>query len=347
MKLQPLVSWWLILPYLILITAYLGRQILHDRRTHKRRAKRADFRQWLRRSILLALPILVAIGPSVQGGVSSPGVANLDVIFAVDTTPSMAALDYNGSQQRIEGVKQDMQALAASLKGAHIEIITFDSQANVILPLTTDSTAFSTAVQGMRPQINSYSRGSSIDKPLNMLTQEFKRSSTAYPDHYRLLFYFGDGEQTAETKPKSFSPVARYIDGGAILGYGTAKGAKIVKYTGLESTSKSTTYVSTIDEATNKLTAAVSHTDTAALKKIAGEIKVTYQDRNRGGPVEDLYQASQAALAVDRSQRVVHYLNLYWLAAVPLAGLLFWEWQRLVIKLFALRDHRRKENHVR
>lgn len=337
MKLQLLLPLWLLIPYTVLALGVVGRQVWKLRK--RRKQYRYLSKQFVRRSAILLLPILVALGPSVQGGTSSPGVANLDVVFAVDTTPSMGALDYAGTRQRMEGAKADIKALAASLQGAHFEIITFDSGASVILPLTTDTTAFSTAVDGMTPQINSYSQGSTIDKPISLITQELKASSTAYPDHYRLLFYLGDGEQTADAPVKPFSSIARYLSGGGVLGYGTAKGAQMVKYTGIDSTSNAASYITTIDQNTGKLTPAVSKTDGAALQKIAKELKVTYQDRNQGGSVSGLYQASQAALAVDKSQRVVHYLNLYWLIGIPLAGLLFWEWQILITRLLDMREH--------
>lgn len=342
MKLQPIISWWLLSPYLIAVLSFVGWQFWRIRH-QKRRDRPALLARWFRRSALLVLPVIIALGPSVQGGVSSPGTANLDVIFVVDTTPSMGALDYESKRQRIEGVKQDLLALSDGLQGAHMQIITFDTEANVILPLTTDVTAFSTAVQSMTPQINSYSQGSTIDKPVGLMTQELKAIDAAYPDHYRLLFYLGDGEQTAETAVTTFSPAAKYLDGGAVLGYGTPTGARMVKYTGLYSTDSRPTFITTIDTATNELVPAISNSNPASLQKIAKELGVTYQSRNAGGPVDDLFESSQATLAIDRSQRVIHYLNLYWLIAIPFAGLIFWEWQTLVVKLFELRDRRKDQ----
>ena len=348
MKLQPLISWWLLLPYLLAVVSAISWQILHTRRQRAGKRKQALDRstklRWWRRVAILLLPVAIAIGPSVQGGVSAPGIANLDVIFVVDTTPSMGALDYTGKKQRIEGVKEDLIAIGNSLQGAHMQIITFDTEANTILPLTTDATAFATAVRGMTPQIHSYSQGSTIDKPVSLVVEELKNIEATYPQHYRLLFYMGDGEQTADTPVKTFAPVANYLDGGAVLGYGTTKGAQMVRYTGLGNTSNAPSYITTIDTSTNQLTAAVSSTNPTALQTIAKQMRVTYQNRNQGGPVSELHQASQTALAIDRSQRVVHYLNLYWLAAIPFAGLLFWEWQALIVKLYQLRQ-RSKEEH--
>ncbi len=342
MKLQPLVPLWLLIPYLLLTLGAAGWQIwrLWNKDKGKDRIKtRPLLIRWCRRGALLVLPAIIAFGPSVPGGTSAPGVANLDVIFAVDTTPSMGALDYNGTKPRMDGVRQDMLALATKLRGAHLEIIAFDSSANVILPSTTDPTAFATATDGLSPQVSSYSQGSSIDEPINLITQELKNSKTAYPQRNRLLFYLGDGEQTSPTAIESFAPLVPYLSGGGILGYGTTTGAQIPNDTGLGTVS-TTPYIMTVNGTTNTLTPAISHMDPTALQNIATQLKVTYHDRDQGGSVNSVYTASQAPLAVDRSQRIVHYLNLYWLFAIPFAGLLFWEWQLLVVRVFELRQAR-------
>lgn len=341
MKFELLAPWWLIVAYFILIlcaAAWQTKHILHK--------EKAVMMRWIRRGILLLLPIFIALGPSIPGGTSSPAVANLDIIFAVDTTPSMGALDYHGTQQRIVGVKKDLLALAKKLQGAHLELITFDSNANVILPFTTDTTAFSTAVEGMTPEISSYSQGSAIDKPISLATQELKESKTADPARRRLFFYLGDGEQTADQGIQSFAPLAPYLSGGAVLGYGTTNGAEMIDDTGTVATTKTQSYIMTLDPSTLKLVPGISHMDPTTLKTIASQLKVTYQDRDNGGPINNIYQVSKAALAVDRSQHIVRYLNLYWFLAIPFAVLVFWEWQAIILRLFDLREHHEKSSHA-
>lgn len=338
MKLEPLISWWWIGLYLLVVLPAIGWQFWQIfRRKHRRTA----LKRWLPRAAILVLPAFIAVGPSVPGGVSSPGVANLDVIFAVDTTPSIGALDYAGSKQRLDGVKQDLQTLAGKLRGAQLEVITFDSLARVILPPTNDATAFATATQGLTPQISSYSQGSNINEPIKLITEELKSSKSAHSEHYRLLFYFGDGEQTANEPAKSFASLKEYLNGGAVLGYGTTKGAKIPKYTSSDSTTQPSEYITTVDAATKKAVPAISRMSPETLKKMATELALTYQDRNRGGSMNNLDQSSRTKLLVDHSQRVVHYFNLYWLVAIPFAGLIFWEWLQLAMKLFDLRKHRK------
>jgi Ca-activated chloride channel family protein len=340
MKFQPLVTLWLLIPYLLAALGASGWQLWR-----MRRKGRHVLIKWSRRAALLLLPALVALGPSVLGGTSAPGVSNLDVIFAIDTTPSMGAVDYDGTQQRLDGVKKDLLAMAGKLQGARLEVITFDSDANVILPFTDDPTAFSAAVEGLTPEPSSYSQGSAIDKPISLITQELKNSKTAYPQHERLLFYLGDGEQTISQPVASFAPIAPYLNGGAVLGYGTTTGAKILDYTGLTTSSTASSYIMTVGSG-NSLTPAISKMDPTALQLIASQLKVSFQDRNQGGSINSVYSASQAPLVVDKSQHIIRYLNLYWLIAIPYAGLLFWEWQSLVEKLFGLRDHSGGKKHA-
>jgi Ca-activated chloride channel family protein len=338
-KFEPLVSWWLIGAYGIIALGASAWQIWQVRH-----GGRKVLIKWLRRAALVVFPAILAIGPSIPGGTSSPGVTNLDVIFAVDTTPSMGAQDYDGTQLRLAGVKSDLLSLASKLPGAHLELITFDSNANVILPFTTDATAFQTAVASISPEVSDYSQGSAIDKPIALITQELNNSKLAHPDRQRLLFYLGDGEQTASTAVATFAPIAPDINGGGVLGYGTTAGGKMFNYTGADATGVALSYVTTVDPTTGKLVPAVSKIDPTALLLIASQLKVTYADRNQSGPIVGLFQASNAAVTIDRSQHLTRYLNLYWLFAIPFAGLFFWEWQNLVTGLLDLRQHHGGKN---
>jgi Ca-activated chloride channel family protein len=339
-KFELLAPWWIIVPYLMILLSasiWQGQRVLHKGRDVLIR--------WGRRGILLLLPVLLALGPSIPGGTSSPAVANLDIIFAVDTTPSMGALDYNVTQQRIVGVKKDLVALAKKLQGAHLELITFDSNPNIIVPFTTDTTAFSTAVNGMTPEVSSYSQGSSIDMPISLVEQQLKADKATYPARHQLFFYLGDGEQTSGQAVQSFAPLAKYLSGGAVLSYGTPKGAEMIDNTGSISPSKKVSYIMTLDASTLTLVPGVSHMDPTTLQTIASQLKVKYQDRDKGGSINNVYQISKAGLAIDRSQHIVRYLNLYWLFAVPFSVLLFWEWQAIILRLFDLREPRGKSRH--
>lgn len=338
MKLQPLITLWLLVPVAIAGSAALGWYIYS-----LRKSSREVLFPWIRRAALFVLLVLMALGISLPGGTSSPGVANLDVLIAVDTTASMGTEDYAGATLRMEGVKKDLAALGEKLKGAHFTIVTFDSRANVILPSTADNATFAAAVSTLSLEIYGTSRGSAIDKPVEISLQQLKRSKVAHPDRSRLFFYMGDGEQTSDAEVGSFKSLAPYIDGGAALGYGTTAGAKIQRYTGLQR-SGAPQYINTIDPATKALVPAISKLDETAMKKIAKELDIVYRNRNVGSPVDELYQASEAKLHVDKSKKVTHYQNIYWLFAIPIGALIFWEWKQVLLLTIELRKHQRSQN---
>lgn len=331
MRLQSLIVWWLLIPLVLLGVGALAWYIYG-----LRKGSRDELYVWIRRSAIFLLLVIVALGPSVPGGTSSPGVANLEVVIAVDTTSSMGAIDYADEKQRLDGVKKDLLALGEKLRGAHFALITFDSKANLALPSTPDSATFATAVNALSLEIYGTSKGSVIDKPTELSLQQLKKSKATDPDRSRLFFYVGDGEQTTDADVGSFNELKPFIGGGAVLGYGTSNGAKMIRNTGLNHTTTEPQYVNTFDATTKKPVPAVSKTDEQALKNIATELGVAYRNRNSGGSVDDIYKASNAQLLVDHSKKVTHYINLYWLFAIPLAGLIFWEWKQVLLLLIKL-----------
>lgn len=341
---QPLVAWWLIIPIVLLAFGAVGWQIFQVRKKNKK-----ILLTWIRRAVLLALLIVMAIGPSIPAGTTSPGIANLDVLIAVDTTSSMVAGDYNGDKTRLSGVKQDLLALGSELKGAHLAIITFNSKADLVLPFTADNATFVTAVETMSQEIYGTSKGSAIDQPIDLMTKQLKNSKAVHPDRSRMVFYIGDGEQTSDKDVKSFAAVAPLVNGGAVLGYGTSQGAKMLRYSGLgAATSDSTKYVNMLDPTSKKFVPAVSKINETNLKKIANDLKVAYRNRNKGGSLGNLLNDSKAELLIDRGKKITQYLNLYWFFAIPLTALLIWEWNKLVLLLVELRssDKKGKGRHV-
>ncbi|MDD0858350.1 VWA domain-containing protein [Arthrobacter alpinus] len=180
-----------------------------------------------------ALVVLVLIAGARPGlvGASAP-VANteLNVYFVVDVTPSVAAEDFNGKSPRLDGMKEDIRALATELAGARFSLLTFDSTAQVTMPLTTDATALDTMTQVLTPKAVYISQGSSISVANQLLAQRLAAAAKAHPERPRLVFYLGDGEQTADSAPKPFKENVELIDGGAVLGYGTEAGAKMREF---------------------------------------------------------------------------------------------------------------------
>ena len=101
---------------------------------------------------------------------------NLDVLFVIDNTISMNAEDYNGSNTRLSAVKKDCNYIINELNGARFSLITFDHTAKIITPYTKDANITVEAIDIIKPIDESYAKGSSLNTPLETMTQSLKSS---------------------------------------------------------------------------------------------------------------------------------------------------------------------------
>ncbi|WP_350269293.1 vWA domain-containing protein [Brevibacterium sp. CBA3109] len=184
--------------------------------------------KWFARMGIVAVLALALARPGIPIKSSTEEYeAAADVYFLVDTTTSMAAEDYDGAKTRLEGVKKDMLELAEQFPGTRLSIISFASTASTVMPLTTDHAAFASAVDVLSPEMSLNSNGSTITEAGAELDKRMKSNQEDRPENKNLVFYFGDGEQTAQSSIDSWSPFASRIDSGAVFGYGTSQGGKM------------------------------------------------------------------------------------------------------------------------
>lgn len=181
----------------------------------------------LRAGVALALSFAL-LRPGTEVSVGSTQVAaSADVFILADTSASAAAEDWDGERPRLEGIREDIGAIVDAVPGARYSLITFDSTAEPRMPLTTDDAAMRTAAEVMQPEIGSYSGGTSIGVASGLLSERLEAAAAERPDSARLVFYLGDGEQTATGEPESFRDCAALVTGGAVFGYGTAGGGRM------------------------------------------------------------------------------------------------------------------------
>ncbi len=328
MIMQPITWWWLIVLIGLALIALPAWMLINWRTNHQ------PVKVWLRRLILVVLLILMAFNPSLPGAKTDAGMTNLDVIFAVDTTVSMGAEDYNGNHMRLEGVRNDINALTKQMAGARFAVIRFDSTANVIVPMTSDATAIQTTMATLARENANASHGSAIDKPIAAILKQIRDDMQQNPQRATILFYLGDGEQTANSKIQSFAPITPFIKGGAVLGYGTAAGARMPVHfsIGPDDGSCDPTLaitgcwikdVSVYDP--NGTPDAISKINEKNLRTIASQLKLPYINRNNGGAIQNLVDQSQVKHVADTTRQVEYYYNLYWIVAIPILILLAME----------------------
>ena len=284
---------------------------------------------WSLRLVMVLACLVMLLRPGIPGGATQTLATDTDVVLVVDTTASIVAEDWNGDQPRLDGVRADVQALIEQYPGARFALVTFDAAAELRMPLTTDTTALVGSLGVLRPEVTSQSRGSSIGIAAPLVAETLQAAAEASPDRSRMVFYFGDGEQTVSSPPETFSASARYTDAGAVFGYGTAEGgpmritsggidgddAEYIEYEGAE---------------------ALSVIDGANLEAVAEQLGVEYQPRTADtAPV--LPEAPSTTTSYAESGEVGNVIELYWIAALLIVALLGVELTRATMLIARLR----------
>lgn len=295
-------------------------------RTLMKGATRTGWRaRWspIRRLGILALLALAAWGPAVPGALTKVVVSDVDVFLVIDTTTSMNAEDGGpDAQTRLDAVKADAYQAATAYGGARYSVITFDNGALVRMPLVADPTALRSQLDTLEVELADYAGGSSISEALDTLQKRLEGASGEHPERLRLVFYFGDGEQTRDDPPESMAALAPYISDGAVFGYGTAEGAPMRPNLDFGPGEPDAPYL--LDTTQPGSPTAISRIDEDALKTIASEWGVGYQHRQPGTAptypdVEDRMGEEIEVPEVAVAER------LYWVPIIPAFLLLLWD----------------------
>lgn len=305
-------------------------------RVTDRRAIAAHRSLWALRLLMVLACFAMLLRPGIPGGATQTLATDTDIVLVVDTTASIVAEDWDEGSPRLDGVRADVRELVAEYPGARFALITSDASAQLRMPLTTDTTALVGSLDVLRPEVTSRSRGSSIGVAANLLRDTLRSAAEASPDRSRMVFTFGDGEQTTGTPPEPFSESARYVDGGAVFGYGTAEGGPMRVTSGGVSGGEGE-YIQ------YQGTDALSVIDENNLKAMAQQLGVEYQHRTADTePV--LPEAPSTTTNYAESGEVGSVTELYWIAALVLLALLGIELLRattLIARLRGLAPSRR------
>lgn len=316
--LNPLMPLWLSIPLFgLLLVPCIVLLVLRPR-------QRVD---WLRRVLMVLLLAVVALRPITPLEGEQTQRMDANVFFVVDRTGSMNAEDYGPEKQaRLDGVKEDMRRIMSMTEGARYSIIAFDSVAASQLPLTTDAGAAMAWVDTLTTEPTAYSQGSNIDRPLVSLVGALEEAQQEDPDSHRLVYFLSDGENTDGRDAESFGPAHSLVDGGGVLGYGTAEGGRMKIQGGEDhgdyiTDSSGAEGVSTIDE--------------AQLEKVAEDLGVPYLHRTDPEASIDgtMDGITLKPVPHESSRDVPTFDDWYWVASIPLAALFIWELGALTYRL--------------
>ncbi|APX32265.1 hypothetical protein BH708_05495 [Brachybacterium sp. P6-10-X1] len=317
MRLEYLMPLWAIIPLfgaMLIVCA-----VLLIRRPRQRVA-------WLRRALMVVLLLMVALRPVTPLDGEQTERMNANVFFVVDRTGSMNAEDYAGDQPRLDGVKADMTRIMDMTEGSRYSIIAFDSTATQQLPLTTDAGAATAWIDTLTTEPTAYSQGSNVDRPLQSLLVELSATQREDPDSQILVYFLSDGENTDEKESESFSQAAAFIDGGAVLGYGTAEGGPMKANGGPQDGE----YITGPDG-----TRGISSIDEEQLQTIASDLGVPYIHRD--DPEAEIEGTMEGItlrpVPIESARDVTSFRDWYWIASIPLAALLIWELGEMTYRL--------------
>lgn len=312
MTLRPLVPVWLLLLVLVPVLVLTVREAWNARGPLRR--------SWAVRAAVVAVVTAIGLGPSVPATTDEQLGVAVDVFFVVDRTGSMAAEDWSEERlPRLDGMRYDLPALVAAVPGARYSIIAWDSQASRQLPLTTDQRAVRTWAQTARQEITAFSSGSLVDRPLEPLRRALSGAAETNPGHVRLVFFLSDGEQTTDGEPASYEELADLVDGGAVLGYGTAEGGPMREYDGSLEPDPEAPYI--VDDATGEQ--AVSRIDEAALQDVAAQLGIPYAHRTGPDDVAPLVEGlDPEEIAADGRRDTELWQAVTWPLAVLVVALL-------------------------
>lgn len=243
------------------------------------------------------------------------------VLFVIDDTISMLAEDYNGSDTRLSGVQNDCKYIMDSLPGARFAAVSFNNTASVLSPFTDNTEYVSNVIEAMYPIESLYARGTSINVPKDMMynmLQDVKNKKGADT----AVFFISDGEVNDGSKIDSFADLAKYVGGGAVLGYGSTSGGNmhIKTYDG--------TVEEIMDTSDYPYKPAVSRINEDNLEKIAADLGIKYINCNNGCDVDDVIddiienaEVKEESVDVESEAMADTY---YWLL-IPLVILLGFE----------------------
>ena len=286
--------------------------------------KRKGTLNYIRQIVIVLLLFIINLRIMVGNGEASAVSANVDVLFVVDNTISMLAEDYNGNDRRIDAVKEDCRYIMEQFPGASFSVVSFGNSVRPMIPYTLDQNNVLQAIRSLNGQATLYATGTSLNDVLVSLEDTLDNTR----DNYQIVFFISDGEITNEEKLKSFSGLSKYIDGGAVLGYGTADGGgmKVVPFTGSDDEPEYL-YYNNEDYAKIK---GVSKIDEDNLKSIASDMGIPYVHMTKQTKIDTEINTiqSQMRFSVQDSEMnsIDNYTDIYYFFVIPLVLLLIFDY---------------------
>lgn len=286
--------------------------------------KRKGVFNYIRQIVIILLLFVINLRIMVPGGTVSTIDPNIDILFVCDNTISMLAEDYNGDNPRMDAVKADCAYIMEQFPGASFSVVSFDSSVEMKVPYTVDTIIVEQTINALKGEGSYYASGSSLNPVMSQLETILDRDR----DTYQLVFFISDGEITKKgEKLKSYDNLKDYVDGGAVLGYGTKKGGYMKAFTSSYS-DEPPEYLYYYNDDFDKVKA-VSKIDEDNLKDIAEDLGVDYNHMTKKSDihniVDDIKNNMEEQLTAESEDEESGYSETYFYFLIPLIILLVFD----------------------
>lgn len=332
MIINPIIPIWImsIICIILIVTIILKKPLIDKKQNNEKtpREKKLIKNYIINICIKIAIVIIlfaINLRFMIPNGETTAISSNVNILFVIDTSVSMRALDYNGNKERFEAVINDCCYIVDELPSCKYSIITFGDTAQKLIPFTSDTDMVQAELKAITTEDDFYAKGTSINlvKEIfeNTLKEEQKRQNGASKF---VIFFITDGEITKEgEKLESFENIRQYVSNGAVMGYGTKSGGKMVSKINKDDPTSEFYYIDYYDDDYNRITA-ISKIDEENLKQIASNLEVDYIQMNKTSNIN--YKLTDVKKQISNSQKeedkISTYQDIYYIFMIPLATLL-------------------------
>lgn len=285
--------------------------------------KRKGAIHYIRQIIIVILLFVINLRFMIPDAEAETVQRKVDVLFVVDNTISMQAEDYgNDNGIRMDAVRSDCSYIMEKLPGASFSVISFDNNVTTMVPYTIDSINILQALNTLQGQATLYATGTGFEDVLKYLESALDRES----DNLQIVFFISDGELTHETTIKPHAKLKDFIDGGAVLGYGTEEGGAMHAFAffGDDEVEELYYYDDNYDRQT-----ALSVIDEDNLKSIASDMGIDYVHMTHQSQIDAtinkvLKQMEEAGDLVEEDN-ISGYKDTFFFILIPLIPLLIFD----------------------
>lgn len=276
---------------------------------------------YIRQIIMVALLFVVNLRIMVPDGsmVVKTQKMNTKVLFVIDDTISMVAKD-DGQRERLDYVREDCSYILQELNGAKFGVVSFNNEAHYLAPFTNNADYIDGVIGAIYPLSDLYAKGSSMNVWRTM-TVDILKGAKEDDTGDVVLFFISDGEITNNDKLDNFLELKKYVDYGAVLGYGTQQGGQ------MEIRSIFDDEVSVVEDRRDyPYKPAVSKIDEGNLKQIAKDIGIDYIHMEQSSDVDSILDEIKANVKTeDQNKTEQGYRDIYYIFVVPFLLLLMYE----------------------